>query len=410
MAVTATSTAKTATRFSLVALAFLLVALLTAFALVTGCSNGESTSAAPEAEPDTPLAASAYMEEAAEQVAGLTLEEKVAQLFIIRPEDIAVEEHMTTPSSATLRGLTLRAPGGICYFAENFQSPDQARKLLNYLQQAASSSTGLPLLQCVDEEGGEVSRIANNPNMNVQNVGTAESIGEAGSTQAAADAASTMCVYLHDLGFNLDFAPVADIADGEDNTIGPRAFGTDAQSVSPLVAAQVQAFDAAGILCSAKHFPGVGGVSGDSHEGLITTKATLADMQSSEFLPFRAAIEAGVPMVMVGHIACPNVTGDKLPASLSPEMIRLLREELAFEGVIITDSLEMDAIAESYTDAEAAIRALLAGADLLLLPSDYEAAYQGVLDAVKDGTLDEADIDAHVQRVIAMKLAQAARS
>ena len=344
------------------------------------------------------------MDEAADIVAGLSLEQKVAQLFIVRPEDLAFEEQMTMPSSATMHALTLQTPGGICYFAENFESPDQARKLLNYLQQAASSASGLPLLQCVDEEGGEISRIANNPNMSVSSVDSAGSIGETGSAQAAGEAATTMCAYLDDLGFNLDFAPVADIADGEGNTIGQRAFGSDAQTVSSLVAAQVQAFNTAGILCSAKHYPGIGGVSGDSHDGIITTKESLADLQASEFLPFQAAIEAGVPMVMVGHIACPTITGDKLPASLSPEMMRILREDLRFEGVIVTDSLEMGAITEEHTDAETATMALRAGADLVLLPNDYQAAFQGVLDAIKSGELSEEEIDGHVQRIVAMKL------
>lgn len=404
MAATATSIAQTATRPSLIAPTFLLVALLAAFALATGCSNSELAPTASEHESATPLAASAHMDEAADIVASLSLEQKVAQLFIVRPEDLAFEEQMTAPSSATMRALTLRTPGGICYFAENFESPDQACKLLSYLQQAALSASGLPLLQCVDEEGGEVSRLANNPNMNVKGVDPAGSIGKTGSAQAAGEAATTICSYLDDLGFNLDFAPVADIADGAGNTIGQRAFGSDAQTVSPLVAAQVKAFNAAGILCSAKHFPGIGGVGGDSHDGIITTKETLTDLQTSEFLPFQAAIEAGVPMVMVGHIACPNVSGDKLPASLSPEMMRILREDLGFEGVIVTDSLEMGAVTEGYTDADTATMALQAGADLVLLPNDYETAYQGVLDAVENGTLSEEDIDGHVQRIVAMKL------
>ena len=246
--------------------------------------------------------------------------------------------------------------------------------------------------------------------MNVQHVDAAGTIGESGSAQAAGAAATTISAYLNDLGFNLDFTPVADIADGAGNTIGQRAFGSDAQTVSPLVAAQVQAFNEAGILCSAKHFPGIGGVSGDSHDDIITTKESLADLQASEFLPFQAAIEAGVPMVMVGHIACPNVTGNTLPASLSPEMMRILREDLGFEGVIITDSLEMGAITGGHTDAETATMALQAGADLVLLPNDYEAAYQSVLDAVKNGELSEEDLDGHVQRIIAMKLTLDARS
>ena len=371
---------------------------------LAGCAPSDDSTAPADEKPASTLAASAYMDEAAQTLESFTLEQKVAQLFIIRPEDLADESDLANPSSATLRALEQRTPGGICYFDENIVSPDQTRKLLEYLEQAARTGNNLPLLQCVDEEGGLVSRVAGDPNMGVQDVGYAADIAPSG-TQGAKTAASSIASYLIDLGFNTDFAPDADVADGADNAIGKRAFGSDAQTVAPLVAAQVKAFANAGVLCCVKHFPGLGGASGDSHDMLIRTDATLEDMQSSEFIPFQAAIEAGVPMVMVGHIACQKVTGDGTPASFSPTVMKLLRDDLGFEGVIVTDSLEMGAIVENYPAAKAAVLALQAGADLVLLPDDYPEAFQGVLDALEDGTITESDIDEHAQRVVAMKLA-----
>jgi beta-N-acetylhexosaminidase len=263
---------------------------------------------------------------------------------------------------------------------------------------------GLPMLIAVDEEGGTVVRVSDKAAFGVADPGNMRSVGEWGDVTYAESEAHRIGSYLRGFGVNVDFAPDADVADGAQNTIGKRSFGDDAQVVAPLVAAQVKAFGAAGILCSAKHFPGIGGVAGDSHDMLIRTDDTLDDMRSSEFVPFQAAIDAGVPLVMVGHIACSKVTGDKAPASLSPAIMDVLREELGFQGVIITDSLEMGAIVENYTAAKASVLALQAGADLLLLPDNYNEAFQGVIDAVKDGSIPEADIDAHAQRVIAMKL------
>ena len=382
------------------ALASIAIVIACAFALFS-CNANET------AEPDDAGAgapAATYRNQAAERIAAMSLEEKVAQLFIIRPEDLAGTSALVDADDETLAALGKNTPGGICYFDRNIVSPDQTRALLAQTQEAARAANGLPLLQCVDEEGGVVSRIANNPDMGVRNTGPAGAIGARGDPEAAYDAAASISDYLLDLGFNLDFTPDADIADGESNTIVQRAFGTTAEHVAPMVAAQIDAFGAAGILCSAKHFPGVGGVSGDSHDDLIRTDETLEQMASSEFIPFQAAIEHNVPLVMVGHIACPEIAGNEVPASLNPAIIGVLRNDLGYRGVIVTDSMEMGAIVEAYDDADQGVLALQAGADLLLLPNNYAAAFQGVLDAVKSGKLAESIIDEHATRVVAMKL------
>ena len=177
-----------------------------------------------------------------------------------------------------------------------------------------------------------------------------------------------------------------------------------------MVAAQVKSFRSQRIICCAKHFPGIGGAEGDSHEGAIYSDKTADEMYDVELAPFRAAIEAGVPMVMVGHLSCPSITGNDLPASVSPAIMQdLLRDRLGFDGVIVTDSLGMGAIVERYGYDRVAVEAFLAGSDALLMPTDFDAAYQGMLAAVESGEISQERLDASVYRIVLMKLANERR-
>ena len=173
-----------------------------------------------------------------------------------------------------------------------------------------------------------------------------------------------------------------------------------------MVAAQVRGFSEAGVLCAAKHFPGIGGVLGDSHEGAIVSNKTLDELRAWELVPFEAAIEAGVPLVMVGHLTAPNATGNDVPSSINPAIVTdLLRGELGYEGLIITDSMSMGAVGDFCTPDQAGVAALQAGVDLVLMPEDFAAAYQGVLDAVRSGALSEERVDQSVTRIVKTKLA-----
>ena len=172
-----------------------------------------------------------------------------------------------------------------------------------------------------------------------------------------------------------------------------------------MVAAQVRGFTETGVLCSAKHFPGIGGAVGDSHDQSIYSEKTLDEIREEELRPFEAAIEEDVPFVMVGHLSMPNVTGDNDPASISSELVTdVLREELGFEGVIITDSFEMGAATSALDGAGLAVAAIDAGVDMVLMPADLVAAYQGVMDAVAAGDLTEERIDESVRRILRVKL------
>lgn len=337
----------------------------------------------------------------------LTLEQKVAQLFVVRPEGITGVGVAVAAGDATREAITKYPVGGICYFSDNLQTPEQVREMLRNSQNYSKDACGLPLFTCVDEEGGTVVRVADNAAFDVQNVGDMADIGATGDVEKARDAANLMGTYLADLGFNVDFAPVADIATSEDGTMAARSFGDTPELVSSMVVAQVEGFGRANVLCAVKHFPGIGDVEGDSHNGRIYSHQSADEMLAWSIVPFAAAMEEGVPMVMVGHLSCLELgkgEGD-LPASLSPAVIDgLLREELGYTGLVITDSLEMGAIEDVCDADEQGVLAIRAGADLVLLPTDFEQAYQGLLKAVKSGDISEERIDESVRRIIRAKL------
>lgn len=337
----------------------------------------------------------------------LTLEQKVAQLFIVRPEAVTGVGQVTAAGETTRAALADMPVAGICYFADNLLDADQTREMLSNTMSYGREANGLPMFLCVDEEGGTVSRVGGNPGFGVDNVGDMCDVGATGDADQAYEVAKHIGTYLDYLGFNVDFAPDADIANNPDGTMGRRSFGSTADVVAPMVAAQVRGFEDAGVLCAAKHFPGIGGALGDSHDTSIYSEKTLDEIRAEELRPFEAAIEEDVPFVMVGHLSMPNVTGDDDPATISSEIVTdLLRNELGYEGIIITDSMGMGAATEAVGVERVAVAALLAGVDIVLMPADLQAAYQGVLDALSSGELTEERVDESVRRIVRTKLAR----
>lgn len=347
--------------------------------------------------------------ESSRLLTSLSTEQKVAQLFVVTPESLMAgytDETITGAYDLTREALRQRPVGGIVYFQDNLLDPYQTSQMLANTRQYALEACGVPILLDVDEEGGTVSRIGNNEGFGIDDVGSMYYVGATEDPAYAKEVAQTIGSYLHELGFNADFAPVADVANNPDSdTMFWRSFGADAQLVSQMVTAQVEGFGSQGILCCAKHFPGIGGAEGDSHEGAIYTNKTVEQMAEEELVPFQAAIDAGVPLVMVGHISCPQVTGNDLPASVSSAIMQdMLRDRLGFTGVVITDSLSMGAVVNRYGYDRVCVEAFLAGADALLMPADFDAAYQGMLDAVASGEISQERLNQSVYRMIHMKL------
>lgn len=341
-----------------------------------------------------------------ERIGAMTLEQKVAQLFIVTPEALVEGvSQVTQAGDMTREGVTAHPVGGIVYFAQNLLDPEQTTTMLANVKQFYADAGNVAPFIAVDEEGGTVVRVADNEAFGAQDVGDASALGSAGDTEAAKRAAEQIADYLMPLGFNLDFAPVADVVDPlRSDTMGLRSFSSDAAVAADMVRAEVEGFRDKKMLCCAKHFPGIGAAAGDSHEGAITIEATNEELETVDLVPFRAAIEAGVPMIMVGHVSLPNIVGDSTPASLSSAVVQgMLRDSLGYTGIIVTDSLSMGAITDYYTPAEAAVAALKAGCDIPLMPERLDEAYQGVLSAVQVGELTEERLDESLTRILTAK-------
>lgn len=337
----------------------------------------------------------------------MTLEQKVGQLFMVTPEQLTGVEVATIAGSMTREALSKIPVGGLIYFAKNLSSAEQVVNLLEgTVELARDTGAGIPPLLGIDEEGGPlVARVANSGLFDVERFPNMAEIGATGDPAEAAEVGRVIGTYLHEIGFNLDFAPDADVLTNPSNTaIGQRSFGSDPELVAEMVAAEVEAMLETGTLPCVKHFPGHGDTAGDSHTGAVTAERSREEIEGCEFAPFRAAIEAGCPFVMVGHIQTPNFAADGLPASLSSVMMTdVLRGDLGFEGVIISDSFAMGAITEYYQADDAAFRFFEAGGDLLLMSADLDLAYQGILDAVSAGSLTEERIDESVRRILTAK-------
>lgn len=340
------------------------------------------------------------------QMAQMTLEEKVLQMFMITPEALTGYGTVTAAGDVTYQSLQKYPVGGIILFAQNVIDPDQLGTMNGNLQNYSEEITGLPMFISVDEEGGKVARIAKNSNFSVETFSDMRSIGDSGDTTKAYEVGNTIGAYLNQYGFNLDFAPDADVLTNPDNqVIGTRSFGTDPYVVSKMTQSVVKGLEDNQVYACLKHFPGHGATSGDTHAGYAYTDKTLDELMQSELVPFSNGIQNGVHFIMVSHIAAPQVTGDNLPASLSPYMIQtVLREQMGYDGIVITDAMNMGAISDNYGSADAAVRSVNAGADIVLMPKDFVSAYQGVLNAVESGTISADRIDESVRRILRVKM------
>ena len=328
----------------------------------------------------------------------MTLHEKVCQLFFVQPEQFSNADRVTAYSKKLGNAVHRFPVGGIILFAANITRKDIAG-LNAGLQQAALDAGGIGLFIGVDEEGGGVSRVANSLRLREKQPAP----GKIGSPDQAYESGLVIASYLSEYGFNLDFAPVADVRSDIGNTeITIRSYGSDPKSVARMVVRFMEGLRENGVIPVLKHFPGHGAVSGNTHSGSGVSQKTLEEWRETDFIPFTAGIKAGAEVVMVSHQLAVAVDPDR-PASLSTKVISLLREDLGFEGVVITDALRMGAVHDDYGTGEACILALEAGADMLLLPYNFTNAYESVIQAVKDGRLTAERIDESVLRILSLK-------
>lgn len=379
------------------------LAILLSAALLLGCvgcrTNSADTGSAAQTKPTK-------TDKVQQIVDSMSLEEKVAQLFLVQPEAIVDIGTATAAGDATKQAINKTPVGGFVYFSDNLQSEQQVQDMLRNVQKYSEDRIGLPAFLSVDEEGGTVARVASTGRFDVTDVGDMAKIGASGDVQQARQAGETIGSYLSELGFNLDFAPDADVLTNPDNTVvKKRSFGSDPRVVSDMSLAVAQGLAQHQVYSVYKHFPGHGATAGDTHQGYAYTDKTLDELKQSELIPFENAIQNNAAFIMAAHISAPRVTGDDTSASLSKTMITdILRGQMGYDGIVVTDAMNMGAVTEQYTSAQAAVKALQAGADLVLMPEDFQEAYQGVLDAVKDGTLTEQRINESVTRIVKVKV------
>lgn len=337
----------------------------------------------------------------------MSLEEKVAQLFVVLPEALLQDKNTVIFADLEMQKAIEKTPvGGFIYLNQNLQSKEQVKNMLVNMQKYSVERIGLPAFMCVDEEGGVVSRISGNEKFNIPKIINMSEVGKSKDIWSAYEIGVTMGQYLSELGFNVDFAPVADVLTNPDNKVVQlRSFGTDAENVSFMTMAISNGLMTNDIYSTYKHYPGHGATLGDTHEGYAYTDKTLDELMECELVPFMRGIENGISFIMVGHISTPNITGDDLPASLSEYMVnRVLRSDMGYDGIVITDAMNMGAITYHYSSKEAAVKALQAGVDIILMPQDFHEAYEGVLEAIEKESLSLERIDESVSRIIKLKL------
>ena len=292
-------------------------------------------------------------------LADMSLRDKVCQMMFVRPESITGIDVVTAAGDTTKSALEQYPVGGIVYFAQNMESKDQVKEMIDNSQ----SYSKVGLFISTDEEGGMVNRLMNT--VGTTYIDSMYNYKDEG-TQKAHDNAYTIASDMAALGFNMDFAPVADVWSNPDNTvIGERAYSDDYSQAAELVGSAVKGFEDGGVMCTLKHFPGHGDTAEDSHYSSAYVRRTKDEIMADEMQPFTAGIDAGAEFVMVGHLIVPDI--DELPATLSYKITtEMLRNEMHFEGIAITDSLAMSSIADNYGVGESAVMSIKAGIDMLL--------------------------------------------
>ena len=383
-----------------------LIWILLAALLLTGCSTEAPSPSVTQPAESLP-AVSAAAEETAPaadpldlMLAEMTLEEKVGQLFIAAPEQLLPGTGPVTAMSAALDVALAQYPvGGIILFADNILSPAQLEAFNQELRLACDIA---PFL-AVDEEGGRVARLAKNSAFELPQYDSAAAVAASGDPSDALEMGRTIGQYLARYEFNLDFAPVADVNTNPANPIiGMRAFSSDPEVAARMAAAFTAGLNEHGIIGCYKHFPGHGDTAQDSHSGLAVTYKTREEMENCEWLPF---LEAGsADFVMVGHIAAPEITGDSIPAFLSYHMVtEILKGDLGFSGLVITDAMNMGAITQTCPAGEATVRALQAGCHIVLMPEDLPEAFEAVMAALDSGRLTREWLDETVREILEFK-------
>ena len=324
----------------------------------------------------------------------MTLEEKIGQMLIVYYSSSFVDD--------TLRSaLEDVKPGGFILFKDNITTYDAT---LNFIKEIKNTSD-IPMFISIDQEGGNVQRLLSLSDTSVSNIPYMNYVGNRNDSDLAYNVGKVIAEELRVFGINMDFAPVIDIWSNPNNTvIGKRSFGDNSELVSSMGLALGKGLSDNGVISVYKHFPGHGDTDVDSHYSLPVINKTKEEFLDLELVPFKNAIDNGAEVIMIGHLAVPGLTGSDTPASLSKKVITdLLKNEMGFDGLVVTDALNMGALTNYYNQEEVYVKAIDAGVDLLLMPSSSRKAVAAIKKAVEDGILSEEQIDESVRKILKLK-------
>ena len=336
----------------------------------------------------------------------MSLFEKVLQMFVVTPTELTGRYRVTEYARYVEDSLRRFPVGGVLVYDRSLKTVPQVLGLTSGMQQFYQEQTGIGLFVCVDEEGGAATRVGR------QGFPEAPHPPGMGELAAGPDAEAQIRRYgdiignyLHKYGFNVNFAPVADVVTNGYNTfLKKRAFGTDPDQVTKLAYLFSRQMLAHGVLPCYKHFPGIGGTNNNSHFSYATVNRTLEQFEAAEFVPFQDACEKGIPFIMAGHVLVPAISGNKRPASLSKIMLTdILRNRMGYQGIIICDALVMDAIRNDFSSCRAGVEAIKAGCDMIMKPGNFKGSVNAVIEAVESGEISETRINESVNRILRTK-------
>ncbi len=324
----------------------------------------------------------------------MTLEEKIGQMLIIDFQG----QNITDNELNLLREIK---PGGFILFGENFTTYNQTLELIKSIK----ATNDIPMFISVDEEGGRVSRLSGLSDVQMLDIPPMLRVGNTDDKELAYQVGKIIGQRLNVFGINMDFAPILDIYSNPNNTvIGDRAFGTDATKVYTMASQVAKGLNEQNIISVYKHFPGHGDTSADSHYELPVVTKSLEELEKLELIPFQKAIDDGAEVIMVAHIAMPNITSDNTPSSLSKEIITdLLKNKMGYDNLVITDSLKMKAITDNYSEKDIYKLAINAGVDILLMPQNPQNAINLIKEMIENNEIDEEKINDSVLKILRLK-------
>lgn len=325
-------------------------------------------------------------------IENLTLEEKIGQMLIVSYSSSYVDEDLKN-------AIINNKPGGFILFSENITNFENTKKFIDEIK----SFSDIPMFISIDQEGGKVQRLQNLEDLNVSKIPDMLSLGKTNNETLAYEIGTLMAKELNVFGINMNFAPVIDIIENENSFIGNRSFGSDVDTVVKMSNSLAKGLEENNVIAVYKHFPGHGSTIEDSHYKLPVINKTKIELKEKELVPFENAINNGAKVIMIGHIAIPEIDGNT-PASLSKKIIKeLLKNEMNYNGLVITDALNMKAITDNYSEKEIYEMAINAGVDLLLMPSSSSSAIKLIKESISEGIINEEHINKSVKKILTLK-------